>query len=167
MPTTLAPSATALTHTLAGPSGTALDQTVGTWIRGIVSKEPSWDKFVERRRRTLKISEQLEQYKYVQRIFDRYVGTSTPVDLQGAGGVVINRVQVLRAFNLPASWGEECTETLVLTTLYGPGGTRCDDPRVRDMMDAEAPVTTTIHARRFLTLLREIHGQWTIAHPDG
>ncbi|KAI0824033.1 hypothetical protein BC628DRAFT_1283075, partial [Trametes gibbosa] len=159
-----------LTQTLAGTSGTALDQAVGTWIRGFVSKEPAWETFVERRRRTLKISEQLEQYKYVQRVFDRYVGTTTPADLEGAGSVTITKarpslpysLRVLRAFNLPVSWGDECTETLVLTTLYGPGGTRCDDARVRDMMDAEAPVTTTIHARRFLTLLREIHGQWTI-----
>ncbi|KAI0360855.1 hypothetical protein OH77DRAFT_1392628, partial [Trametes cingulata] len=166
-PTTLAPSATSLAPTLSGAATSALDNAVGMWIRGIISKEPQWDAFVKNRTRVLKMAEQLEQYKYVQRVIDRYVGSTTPVDLEGAGGVVITKAQVMRAFNLSLSWGDDCTETLVLTTLYGPGGTRCEDARVCAMLEETPPITTGMQAKKYLTLLREVHGQWTIAHPDG
>ncbi|KAI0644404.1 hypothetical protein C8Q79DRAFT_913026 [Trametes meyenii] len=166
-PTTLAPSATALAPSLSGVATSALDTAVGLWIRGVISKESQWDAFVKNRARVLRMREQLEQYKYVQRVIDRYVGTTTPVDLEGAGGVTITKAQVMRAFNLSLAWGEDCTETLVMTTLYGPGGTRCEDARVCAMMEEEPPISTGIQAKKYLALLREVHGQWTVAHPDG
>ncbi|KAI0666636.1 hypothetical protein C8Q78DRAFT_983780 [Trametes maxima] len=166
-PTTLAPSATSLAPTLSGTATSALDNLVGLWIRGVISKESQWDAFVKNRARVLKMTQQLEQYKYVQRIMDRYVGTTTPVDLEGAGGVTITKAQVMRAFNLSLAWGEDCTETLVMTTLYGPDGTRCADTRVCAMLDEEPPISTGIQAKKYLALLREVHGQWTIAHADG
>ncbi|KAI0633816.1 hypothetical protein C8Q77DRAFT_1218070 [Trametes polyzona] len=166
-PATLAPSATSLAPTLSGPAASALDNTVGQYIKNIISKEPQWDAFVKNRTRVLKMSEQLEQYKYVQRVIDRFVNTTTPADLQGAGGVTITKSQVMRAFNLSLQWGEDCTETIVLTTLYGPGGTRGADPRVCALLEETPPITTGMQAKKYLALLREVHGQWTIAHPNG
>ncbi|KAI0768810.1 hypothetical protein BD413DRAFT_478881 [Trametes elegans] len=166
-PTTLAPSATSLAPTLSGPAMSALDNTVGMWIRGIISKEPEWESFVKNRTRVLKMAEQLEQYKYVQGVIQRYENTTTPVDLEGAGGVTITKAQVMRAFNLSLRWGDDCTETLVMTTLYGPNGTRCEDARVCAMLQETPPITTGMQAKKYLALLREVHGQWTIAHPDG
>ncbi|KAI8994062.1 hypothetical protein BD414DRAFT_411601 [Trametes punicea] len=164
----IAPAATITQPvTLAPSSVSALDNAVGAWIRSIISKEMQWETFVKNRSKVLKMSEQLEQYKYVQRVIDRYEGTMTPVDLEGAGGVTITKAMVMRAFNLPLSWGEDCTETLVMTTMYGPGGTRCEDPRVCAMLEEAPAITTGIQAKKYLTLLREVHGQWTIAHPDG
>ncbi|KAI0743361.1 hypothetical protein C8Q80DRAFT_1106441 [Daedaleopsis nitida] len=162
MPTTMAPSAMTVTPTLSGQASSDLDNAVGKYIRAIIDKEPEWTTFVENRKRVLKVSEQLAQYRYVQGIFDRFVNASTPPDLEGAGGVVITKTQVMRAFNLPLSWGEQCTETIVLTTLYGPGGTRCEDPRVVRMMDEPPAITTKITTDRYLAVLREVHGQWTI-----
>ncbi|KAI9059141.1 hypothetical protein FKP32DRAFT_1580421 [Trametes sanguinea] len=163
----IAPSATiAAPATLVPSTTSALDNAVGAWIKSIISKEPQWETFVKNRSRVLKMSEQLEQYKYVQRVIDRFEKSMTPPDLEGAGSVEITKAQVMRAFNLPLSWGEDCTETLVMTTLYGPGGTRCEDPRVCAMLEETPPISTGMQARKYLTLLREVHGQWTIAHPD-
>ncbi|OSC99363.1 hypothetical protein PYCCODRAFT_1373196 [Trametes coccinea BRFM310] len=163
----IAPIATIAAPASLVPSTTsALDNAVGAWIKSIISKEPQWETFVKNRSRVLKMSEQLEQYKYVQRVMDRFEKSMTPPDLEGAGGVEITKAQVMRAFNLPLSWGEDCTETLVMTTLYGPGGTRCEDPRVCAMLEETPPISTGMQARKYLTLLREVHGQWTIAHPD-
>lgn len=81
----------------------ALDNTVGMWIRGVISKEPQWDAFVKNRTRVLKMAEQLEQYKYVQRVIDRFVGSTTPVDLEGAGGVRITKVRVSVGLDAPSA----------------------------------------------------------------
>ena len=74
--------------------------------------------------------------------------------------------RVMRAFNLPLAWGDRCTETLVLTTLYGPEGTRGEDPRVLQMLDEKPAITPKMTAEKYLTLLREVHGQWTISNPN-
>ncbi|KAI0744960.1 hypothetical protein C8Q76DRAFT_764407 [Earliella scabrosa] len=165
MPTTMAPSAMTVTPTLSGQASSDLDNAVGKWIRAIIDKEPEWAVFVENRKRVLKVREQLEQYRYVQGIFDRFVGSATPPDLEGAGAVAITRAQVMRAFNLPVEWGEQCTETLVLTGLYGPGGTRGEEGRVVRMLDEPPAITTKITTERYLKLLREVHGQWTVNNP--
>lgn len=71
----------------------------------------------------------------------------------------------MRAFNLPVTWGEDGVETLELTSMYGPKGKRCEDPRVVAMMDEMPPISTKMQGQKYLTLLREIHSRWTIEHP--
>ncbi|KAI0930659.1 hypothetical protein AcV5_007317 [Taiwanofungus camphoratus] len=143
-----------------------LDNNVGMYLRSIFCKEPAWDKFVEGRKRVLRMSEQLEQYRYVKSKFDEYTQRCTPTDLEGAPSVKINRTQVMRAFNLPLSWGEDGLETLALTAMYGPGGKRCEDPRVLTMLEEVPPISTGMQVKKYLALLREIHSRWTIDHPE-
>ena len=42
-----------------------------------------------------------------------------PLDLECTGGVQVTKMQVMWAFNLQLTWGEQCTEMLVLMRLYG------------------------------------------------
>ncbi|TFK81497.1 hypothetical protein K466DRAFT_578539 [Polyporus arcularius HHB13444] len=166
MPTTMPPSAMTVTPTLSGQASSDLDNIIGRYIRSIIDKEPDWAAFVEHRKQMLTMREQLPHFEYVQRVFDRFAGKPTPPDLEGAGGVLITKAQVMRAFNLPLAWGERCTETIVLTTMYGPGGTRGEDPRVVQMLDEKPAITPKMTAEKYLTLLREVHGQWTINNAD-
>lgn len=69
-------------------------------------------------------------------------------------------------FGQPLAWGDSCTETLVLTELYGPGGSRLEDPRVVAMIDEPPAVSTGMQAREYLKLLRQIDQQWDIDHDD-
>lgn len=64
-------------------------------------------------------------------------------------------------FGQPLSWGETCTETLRLTELYGPGGSRLEDPNVVGMIDQQPPVSTGMQVREYLKLLRQIDHQWS------
>ncbi|KAI0790851.1 hypothetical protein C8Q75DRAFT_716645 [Abortiporus biennis] len=149
------------------PEQDQLDTKVGNYIRSIISKEPGWDTFVKSRNRLLKISELIElQYKYVQDIFDRFMGKNTPEDLEGAGGVVITKAQVMKAFNLSLEWGKDCTETIVLTNMYGPNGKRCQDARIVQMLDEMPPISTGMHAKKYLGILREINSRWMIEHAN-
>ncbi|RPD54047.1 hypothetical protein L227DRAFT_589096 [Lentinus tigrinus ALCF2SS1-6] len=166
MPTTIPPSAMTVTPTLSGQASSDLDNIIGRHIRNIIDKEPEWAAFVEHRKQMLTMREMLPHYKYVQRVIDRFERQPTPADLQGAGGVLITKAQVMRAFNLPLAWGDRCTETLVLTTMYGPGGTRGEDPRVVQMLDEKPAITPKMTVEKYLTLLREVHGQWTINNPN-
>ncbi|EJF60389.1 hypothetical protein DICSQDRAFT_62806 [Dichomitus squalens LYAD-421 SS1] len=148
--------------TLSGQASTELDNAVGKYIRGIISTEPKWSAFVQARRELLTMREQLEQYRYVRSVQTRFVGSATPADLQGAGGVTINKQQVIKAFNLKQEWGEECEEVLELVGMYGEGGTRGADGRVMGMLDEKPPVTTGMQVKKFLKVLREVHAQWTM-----
>lgn len=164
-PTTMAPSAMTVTPTLFGQASSDLDNAIGKWIRAIIDKEPEWSTFVENRKKVLTVREQLEQYRYVQRILDRFTNTSTPADLEGAGGVTITKAQVMRAFNLPLAWGEQCTETLLLTGMYGPNGARDENERVVRMLDEPPAITTKITTERYLNVLKEVHQQWMMKSP--
>ncbi|KAH9832317.1 uncharacterized protein C8Q71DRAFT_798740 [Rhodofomes roseus] len=138
---------------------------VGMYLRGLFTKDTGWDAFVKGRNSRLKMSQQLDQYRYVTGKFDEYVGMKTSADVAGAAGVTINKTQVMKAFNLPVSWAEEGLEALALTGMYGPGGSRSEDAKVVAMLDEVPPTTTGIQLKKFLSLLREIHSRWTIEHP--
>lgn len=112
------------------------------------------------------MSEQLKQYHYMKSNFDKFVNTVTPSDLAGAANVSITRAHVLRAFNLPTSWGDDCMEVLALTSMYGRAGKRYEDSNVMAMLDEVPPISTGLQLQRFLALLRAIHSKWTIEHPD-
>ncbi|KAH9929295.1 hypothetical protein B0H21DRAFT_694673 [Amylocystis lapponica] len=167
-------SATPLSHASpALPSSAAppvasqaeVDTAVGKYLRSIVSQEAAWDTFVERRNAVLPMASQLEQYQYIKGMFSRFTSLRTPPDLKGAPGVIITQAHVLRAFNLPVTWGDECKEVLALTGMYGRAGRRYEDPRVVAMLDEAPPISTGMQVKRYLTLLREIHGRWTVEHP--
>lgn len=63
-------------------------------------------------------------------------------------------------------YGDECTEVLTLSKYYGPNGERRNDPRVKDMYEEKAVITTNTQMRRYLSLLREVHNSWVSDHPQ-
>ncbi|TFK81499.1 hypothetical protein K466DRAFT_568987 [Polyporus arcularius HHB13444] len=128
------------------------------------NREPEWSMFVENRKRALTAREQLWQYHYVQGVLNRFVGQITPPDLpfEGTKAISITKTQVMRAFNLPLSWAEQCAEVLALTALYGPGGARGESPRVVKALDDPPAVTSKFTTERYLKLLREVHRRWTM-----
>ena len=63
-----------------------------------------------------------------------------------------------------ATWGEECSDILYLTGLYGPQGERYEDPQVVKMMHDTPPVTTGMYAKQYLAMLRDIHARWDSEH---
>ncbi|KAI0692357.1 hypothetical protein C8T65DRAFT_77245 [Cerioporus squamosus] len=142
----------------------ALDVSVGRYIRSMIDREPEWATFVENRKCALTAREQLWQYRYVQSVLNRFVGQTTPPDLEfeGRNAVSITKIQVMRAFNLPLSWEEQCAEVLALTALYGPGGARGESPRVVKALDEPPAVTSKFTTERYLRLLREVHRRWTM-----
>ncbi|KAI1791344.1 hypothetical protein LXA43DRAFT_889499 [Ganoderma leucocontextum] len=151
-----------MTPTLSGEAASELDNAVGKHIRGIVSSEPAWTTFVQNRSRVLPMRAQLAQYRYVAGVVTRFAGTTTPADLQGAGGVCVSQGQVVKAFNLKREWWDECEEILELAGMYGEGGTRGGDGRVVGMLDEVHPIATGMQVKRFLKVLREVHAQWTM-----
>ena len=71
----------------------------------------------------------------------------------------------MRAFNLQTSWGDDYSEMLRLTSYYGPEAKRLKDPEVVDMLLEVPPITTGMQAKKYLTLLREVHNRWIADHP--
>lgn len=78
----------------------------------------------------------------------------------------VSQNHVLRAFNLPSTWGDECMEILGLVSMYGPTGKRCQDPRVTNVLDETPPISTGMQVKKLLSLLRDIHSRWMIDHPE-
>ncbi|KAI0700866.1 hypothetical protein BC835DRAFT_1325173, partial [Cytidiella melzeri] len=64
------------------------------------------------------------------------------------------------------TWGDECTEVVSLSRLYGPEGQRCVDLDVVDLYNEPEGVTTTLQIRRYLTLLKGVHSKWVAQHPE-
>ncbi|KAK0461197.1 uncharacterized protein EV420DRAFT_1530856 [Desarmillaria tabescens] len=108
----------------------------------------------------------LNQYRFAQRLFDRYEGERVPFKNQ-KHQYKIERKHIIRALQMdpepsPEKWASDCTETLKLLELYGPDGSRTQDDRVKKMMDDETePVYNAKPIKRFLRLLREIDQEYT------
>lgn len=93
-PSSTLPSASApAVHSLLPPE---VDNEVINYLRGIFSRGSQWDEYLKRKNRVLKVSELLEQYKYVQSKVDAYLGKRTPSNLVRAANVEINKVSVTR-----------------------------------------------------------------------
>jgi len=144
------------------------DAAVGQYLRSIFSKETGWADFVKSRNGVIPVSDVIKyQYTYVQSKVERYVGMRVPMGSQpeAAVGVMIAKVHVLKAFNMTSAWGEDCSDILHLTSLYGPRGRHCEDPQVVKMMNDMPPVTTGMYAKQYLAFLRDIHARWEAEHP--
>lgn len=144
-----------------------LDVSIGRYIRSVIDRDPEWTAFVDSRRRALTAREQLEQFRYVEATLRRFVGQTTPANLVFVGSKavtpIITKAHVMRAFNLPLSWEEKCAQVLALTALYGPSGTRGENPRVVRALDDPPAVTSKFTTERYRRILKEVHRRWTIS----
>ncbi|KAH8073005.1 hypothetical protein BXZ70DRAFT_866181, partial [Cristinia sonorae] len=146
----------------------AQDTAVGQYLRSMFSKEQGYADFAKSRMGVITVAEVIKmQYSYVQSKVERYVNMRVPLGSQPeeAVGVVINKTHVLKAFNMTPTWGEECSDVLRLTALYGPRGERCQDARVVKMLDETPPVTTGMFVKQYLGVLRDVHARWCNEHP--
>lgn len=71
-----------------------IESIVGNYLRPKICQGSEWTAFVEGRRKVLRMSEQLQQYEYMKRNFDKYVNTFTPSNLPSAPHERITRVSV-------------------------------------------------------------------------
>lgn len=69
-----------------------VNKAVGMYLRGVFSCEPGWEEFKNGRNSRLKMSQQLEQYRFVKGKLEKYVGTKTPADMTSAPGISITKV---------------------------------------------------------------------------
>jgi hypothetical protein len=76
---------------------TEADQAVIRWLKSFITQEQGWHDFVESRRTTLTVGEQLKHYRYIESQFNRFVGRQTPPDLEGGPSCWITRVRILRS----------------------------------------------------------------------
>ncbi|KAJ7594429.1 hypothetical protein C8J56DRAFT_854635 [Mycena floridula] len=123
-----------------------------------LQKESDWLGFFQALGRPRTVANVLDQYRFVQKALDKYVGSEIP-------GSKINHIvepgHIIAALTLEDEAGRyatECTATLSLLQLYGPEGTRLRDPAVMDMIaDESNPIANAKPIKRLLRLLREIH----------
>ncbi|KAL0574300.1 hypothetical protein V5O48_007658 [Marasmius crinis-equi] len=104
---------------------------------------------------------QLKVYEFIKKMADRYVGHRVP--FRSVRHHRFEMRHILRALllNKDPKIGDNCHETLHLLSLYGPEGTRLQDPRiVKEMDNKEQPKNGAKPIKRFLRLLREIDGEW-------
>jgi hypothetical protein len=74
---------------------------------------------------------------------------------------------VCQAFYQPhPTWGEECSEVVSFTHLYGPSGVRCVDQEAADLYNETEVVTTVLQMRRYLAQLKKAHARWMAEHPE-
>ncbi|KAL0571147.1 hypothetical protein V5O48_010802 [Marasmius crinis-equi] len=103
----------------------------------------------------------LKVYEFIKKMADRYVGRRVP--FRSARHHRFKMHHILRALllNNDPKLGDDCLETLHLLSLYGPEGTRLQDPRiVKEMDNKEQPKHGAKPIKRFLRLLREIDREW-------
>ncbi|KAK0485866.1 hypothetical protein IW261DRAFT_1328932, partial [Armillaria novae-zelandiae] len=109
----------------------------------------------------------LQQYRFAQRLFDRYEGKLVPFK-SPQHQYKIERKHIISALKMdsepsltPEKWASDCTETLKLLELYGPGGSRFQSPVVQSMIDDETePPYNAKPIKRLLRLLRDIDQEY-------
>ncbi|THG98658.1 hypothetical protein EW026_g3551 [Hermanssonia centrifuga] len=142
-----------------------IDREIASYLRDLFKNETGWAEVEKSRAERTPLVKQLAHFRYMQDKFNQYVSKPAPSHLKLAANVPITKAQFLLAFNLPLAWGDDCTDALELTGLYGFGGSRCEDPEAIAMLNEVPPITTTIQVGRYLKRLRALHQQWTENHP--
>ncbi|KAI0812369.1 hypothetical protein BC629DRAFT_934782 [Irpex lacteus] len=143
-----------------------VDDAVAHYLRSIFKPEPEFNAYVDARNKNLPVSKWIKYLQYVQTKFEQYVGKPVPEGINGAGST-ITKTQICRAFyQNNAVWGDECSEVVALSKLYGPEGQRVADPEAVDLYNEPEGVTTTLQMRRYLSLLKNIHAKWIAEHPE-
>lgn len=74
------------------------------------------------------------------------------------------QAQVMQAFGLTLAKADECVEVLKLNSMYGPNGSRSQDPEAIKLYNEEPPISTNIQIGRYLAALRQAHNQYDAAN---
>ncbi|KAK0241723.1 hypothetical protein EDD85DRAFT_1020467 [Armillaria nabsnona] len=131
----------------------------------LLQDDRDWTEMFKWRSLPQTVANVLKQYQFVQRLFDKYEGKLVPFkNLKHQ--YKIERKHIIIALQMtsepsPEKWASDCTETLKLLELYGPGGSRLQSPAVKKMIDDETdPPYNAKPIKRLLRLLREIDEEY-------
>ncbi|KAL0956493.1 hypothetical protein HGRIS_002637 [Hohenbuehelia grisea] len=162
---------------LAGPSGhpgsdspsepddEMLDEETVKSLTDLIQHEDGWIDFFKSKGRTATASEVLNQYRFVQRLVDTWVGKEIQVR-PGPQPQVVQKTHVLRSLFLDDKWGADCTETLDLLALYGPDGERFKSRRTMEILDdLSQPEYNAKPIKRLLHALRDADRDWRRDNP--
>lgn len=133
----------------------------------LLQDDKEWTEMFKWRSSPPSVVNVLKQYRFVQRLFDRYEGKLVPFK-SPQHQYKIERKHIIIALKMdsdpslaPEKWASDCTETLKLLELYGPGGSRFQSPAVKNMIDDETdPPYNAKPIKRLLRLLREIDQEY-------
>ncbi|ESK97141.1 hypothetical protein Moror_6362 [Moniliophthora roreri MCA 2997] len=129
----------------------------------LLQMDSEWDNFFAYKAQPQHVPAMLSQYRFIQRMADKLVGRRVPFRSQRHHRIQMSHILAAMQVNDPKypKYGDDCTETLKLLSLYGPEGTRKQDPRIKEMMeDRRAPEYGAKPIRRFLHVLQEIDEDW-------
>lgn len=65
---------------------------MGFYLRNVFAREPGWEEYVKGRNGRVKMSQHLEQYRFVKGKMEKYVGTKTPAEVTSAPGISVTKV---------------------------------------------------------------------------
>nr|GAT56791.1 predicted protein [Mycena chlorophos] len=130
-------------------------------VNDLLTAEDEWTTFYRSLGRTHMVGV-LSCYTILQGFVDKYVGKPTP------SGTLIQSSHIAEALNLgdaiedtAEKYMERCEATIRLLALYGPSGTRSQDPEVAQMVqDASQPGYGQKPEVALLNKLRALDQQW-------
>ncbi|KIJ67882.1 hypothetical protein HYDPIDRAFT_25345 [Hydnomerulius pinastri MD-312] len=136
------------------------DEAIANYIRSHIENHPGWIQYMQSKAKPQRVSEVLNQYRFVDDRVRELTGRKTPAHWDGAPNSVVEKEHVWRVLKLEPKWGAECQETISLIKFYGKNGSRYEDSRVVDMInDTATPKAKNIE--RFLRLLRNVDESFT------
>ncbi|KAG7098659.1 hypothetical protein E1B28_000575 [Marasmius oreades] len=127
----------------------------------LLQNDEEWPRFFGYKAKPKHVPAMLQQYGFVKRMADRYEGRRVP--FRSVRGLRIRMIHILKALHLDEDpkFGDDCVETMNLLALYGPAGSRLQDPRVKDEMEnTQEPEYNSKPIKKFLRLLRSIDEEW-------
>lgn len=161
---------------------TVLHDLIAKRVDPLLQMNDGWIDFFDARARPQTVANVLAQYRFVHQLFLKYAGQRVPFKrarhyIEKVGilelGVFLNanfseKSHIVAALLIDEDrFAQDCTETLRLLGLYGPEGSRLQDPRVSDMIaDDTLPVYNAKPIKRLVRLLREIDEAWLKEHPS-
>ncbi|GJE95894.1 hypothetical protein PsYK624_120850 [Phanerochaete sordida] len=137
---------------------------VTLYLQRVLRAEPGYDAFLRARTEQLGIAQQVPHWRYLKGKLEAYVGKAVPADVPEAGGMIISKEQVTKAFGVPLSRADEYVEALSLTALYGPRGSRTEDKHVATIYDEPCAVASNVQLSRYLKALRDAQTLWETQH---
>ncbi|KAJ8468325.1 hypothetical protein ONZ45_g17283 [Pleurotus djamor] len=140
-----------------------IHEMVSKSISPLLEDDPSWPDFFRWKAMPQTAAMVLKQYQWVKQKMDEWNGKTAPLRSRRFS---IEDTHVLAALQLNDKWGQSCKETLSLLELYGPEGTRLQDPTAKAILEDNSPPTYNAKPiKRLLHRLQEVHADYLKERP--
>ncbi|KAK1225705.1 hypothetical protein PQX77_011325 [Marasmius sp. AFHP31] len=111
------------------------------------------------------VAARVKMYRFIKKMADQWVGRRVPFQTMNYHKFELTHILQALLVNDDPKIGDECMQTLELLDLYGPEGTRSQDPQViQDLQNEETPSANANLPKRFLKLLRRVDADWQAKH---